>query len=663
MPARGQLVLFLRGDRPCAGVVDGAKGERILVVAADGKRLQVQASAVLASGPDVGSGRPREHAREWDRRIAEIGESISTAEIWELLEGSGEMSSRQIEEAWFGSPPGFGDRAALLATLWNDRIYFARRKDRLMPEPRSLVEERLARRRDHERKAERIERLSGAARTIAENGRAGQGVSDEEWKGFVDALRDLAVHGPEAGGTGEAVEILRRASLNPTEAPFDLLVAIGEFEPDENLDLIRHGVRASFPEGVLEEAGSVAGELADASRWRREREDASGLGAVTIDSERTVEVDDALSVRVLDEGWEIGVHIADVTSLLSLDGPVVREASARGTSLYMPEGSVPMMPPGLGRGGFSLDQGLDRPAMSLFARVGPEGDVRAHRFARTTVCVARRLSYEEADDLSQRGDPVLGPLLEAGGVLRRRRLAQGGMALSLPELDVRVDRSGEIHVAVVRGSSPAHVLVSECAILYNRLAAGHVTGAGLAAIFRVQPEPPEELPDTLAGGPAAELEARRLLPPSSFTTQPGPHFTLGVKAYTLATSPIRRSFDLYMQHQIASAMGGGEPLSRDDLDRVLLVAGPAAETMARIERARTRYWVLRYLDVQHRGRVLSGVVVDRFSDRILVHLVDFALEVILRTKEPEAFRKGEEIEVRLDRADARRDFARVSLVR
>lgn len=660
MPAKGQIVLFLRGDRPSAGVVDGEKSGKHVVLASDGKRLQIQPQAVLASGPDAGSGPGRDAARLWDDRLEQASRAVDVAGLWELLEGSGEMTAREIEEAWLGDGPPFEDRAALLASLYGDRVYFARRKDRFTPEPRARVEERLDRARDHERKEERIEALCAAVTSVHGGGEPG-GVDGDDWSRFLDGLRDVAVRGPDARGAGEVLEVLRRAGLNATEAPFDLLVRLGVFSTDENLDLHLHAIRDAFSDDVLDEARAVLSRLVGEG-WRQGREDATDVGAVTVDSERTLEVDDALSIRVLDAGWEIGIHIADVASFVSRGGALESEALTRGATLYMPDRTIPMMPPDLGRGGFSLDEGVDRPALSLSARVAPDGQVEEFRFAPTVLRTRRRLTYEQADALVQEGDEVLAPLDAAARVLRERRIAAGAVDLALPELDVHLDEAGNVHVTVTRGSTPSHDLVSECAILYNRLAGRLLADRSLPAAYRVQPEPDEELPDTAEGGPAAELAARRLLSPSATTTEPGRHFTLGIEGYATATSPIRRATDLLVQRQLLATCGL-EPLSTEELDAALLAAVPAAATVTQIERSRTRYWLLRHLDARVRGLVVPGVVVDRQSDRILVHLPDYALEVPLRTRDAAAFRRGEEIEVRLDRADARRDTVRISLVR
>jgi len=222
-----------------------------------------------------------------------------------------------------------------------------------------------------------------------------------------------------------------------------------------------------------------------------------------------------------------------------------------------------------------------------------------------------------------------------------------------------------VEVSVTRGTSPSHRLVSECAVLYNRLAAAFLVERGVEAVFRTQPEPDDELPDTVAGGPAAELAARRLLESSRMERTPGRHHMLGLDAYTMASSPIRRAFDLLMQWQISATLdeGGKDPLDAAGLDALLLRAGEAYGALGRIERNRKRYWLLRYLHTKVEGAIVTAVVVDRQSDRVLLHLPEYAMEVPVRTRDPEAFRTGEEREVRIDRADARRDLVRVSIVR
>jgi len=634
---RVQIVLVLRGDRPAAGATDGDA-----VVVGDGKRID--RPLVLARGPDAGM-QPREAARLWDRRISDAAQGVPTAEIWSLLEGSGEMDAQDLVQAWLGDAPGFEEASALLWAVWNDRARFSTRKARVAPEPADRVEGRLARRIDVERKQARLESLAAAVRAPGRTD-----VDPGAWRDLLLALRDVAVHGPEATGAAEALEVLDLAGV---PSAFDFLVSIGELDRDENLDLMRHAIRTDFPRAVLDEADRVARDIAS---WSHGREDVRD--AVTIDSERTVEVDDALGIRPAGDGWEIGVHIAEA-SLLPPSGEVVREALGRGASIYTPDLTIPMMPPALGRGGFSLDAGCDRPALSLFASVARDGALLGHRFSRTTLRVARRLSYEQADDLIAASDPVLSPLASACRALHSRRIAAGGIDLDLPEVDVHIIE-GEIHVAVTRGTTPSHLLVSECAILYNWLAGRLLLDSSLPGVFRTQPAV-EGFPD-VRSGPAAEYAARRMLAPASTTTEPGPHFTLGLDVYAQATSPIRRSFDLLVQRQIAAALGSADPLSREDLDRALLAAGPGAAAAAQIERARTRYWLLRYLDIHATGRVLRSVIVDHLSDRVVVHIPEFAIEAHIRTRDPASYPKGSEIEVRLDRADARRDVVRISPV-
>jgi exoribonuclease-2 len=652
-----QIVLFLRGDSAQVGVKEDDR-----IVTADGKRLKIDERNVLARGPDPGPGQPREAARRWAKKLEEMAATFAVPEIWELLEGSGEMGPDEVALAWFGEDPGFEDRAAILMAILADRVHFRRLKNRISPEPKELVFSKLARQRDIERKEGRIESLVASLGGGLDAGVVPAGVQPRDWEKFLEGLRSVAIHGPEAAGAAEVVEILRRASVNPVYGPFDLLVDAGVFGPDENLDLHRHGIRESFDEAVLGEARRVVEDLARPERWRSGRDDATSLGAVTIDSKYTVEVDDALSVRVLDDGWELGVHIADVAALVEPDSLLWAEGCLRAATLYMPEGSIPMLPPSLGQGGFSLDEGLERPAMSLFAEVGRDGRVRGFRFARTVLRVARRLDYEAVDRLIDDADPVLVQMLEAARALHAARIAGGAIDLQLPELSVRIDEAGGIHVTVSRTTTRSQLLVSECAILYNTLAGKLIRGAGVAGIFRTQPAPDEDLPDTLAGGPAAELAARRLLSPGVTGPQGGKHFTLGVEDYTLATSPIRRCTDLVMQHQIGCIAGQGEALDAAGLDRVMLGVGPAAEAINRIERNRKRYWLLRYLEKHVTGTLVTGVVVDRMGDRILVHLPDFALEAPLRTRDPGSFTLGEQLDVRLDRASAVRDTVRISLV-
>ena len=148
-----------------------------------------------------------------------------------------------------------------------------------------------------------------------------------------------------------------------------LLVRLEVLPPHANLELMRQGFRADFPPEVLAQAKAL-----DPAQAGPERADLTGLYTFTIDGAFTTDFDDALSFEPeAGGGATLGVHITDAGAIMPMQGPLEDEARARGTSLYLPDDRLPMLPPALSEDQLSLKQGEVRPALSVLARPGPRG--------------------------------------------------------------------------------------------------------------------------------------------------------------------------------------------------------------------------------------------------------------------------------------------------
>ena len=205
------------------------------------------------------------------------------------------------------------------------------------------------------------------------------------------------------------------------------------------------------------------------------------------------------------------------------------------------------------------------------------------------------------------------------------------------------------------------VLVSECMILANEMAARYCREHHLPALYIAQPPPEEPVPPVTAfPTPRVYVQAaRRLMKPSQIGTTPAPHTALGLEVYTQVTSPLRRYHDLQMQHQIKRSLESGTPLFADE--QLQVIAASAQESTAaakRCERESTRYWLLRFLETR-KGQTVNGQVVREQNGRSFIELDDTLLVVPVNASPPLPL--GTAVQVVISHVDARRDILSVRL--
>ena len=201
-----------------------------------------------------------------------------------------------------------------------------------------------------------------------------------------------------------------------------------------------------------------------------QRCDLRSLETWSIDDPGTRDIDDAISFEQVDGDLRVGIHITDVASLLPPGCALDHEASRRGTSLYLPEGTTPMLPPVLSEKRLSLIAGEERPVVSVFITLDAGGSERERTLQLSTIRVTRRLSYQDVDEDIRSGG-VFQQLYEHVMRARDRRLSAGASGMVIPELQIRLENSREVVLSVRERETPAQALVAECMILANHSAA------------------------------------------------------------------------------------------------------------------------------------------------------------------------------------------------
>lgn len=486
--------------------------------------------------------------------------------------------------------------------------------------------------------------------------------------------------------------------LGPMEAPGVDVLAI----------LHGHGLPRAFPADVEADAEAASVRAMEVEG----REDIRDLLVFTIDPSTARDHDDALSLRTLEGGdVEVGVHIADVSHFVRPGSPVDLEALRRGTSVYLVDQVVPMLPHLLSSDLCSLREGEDRLAFSIFIRLSAEGEVREHRYAETRLRCRHGLHYEQVQAILE-GEETVSPEVDAAvrdlhqmaARLRERRRSRGSLDFDLPEARVVLDEEG-IPIDIQRVVQlDSHRLIEDFMLLANEIVARDAVRRKISLPFRIHEPPPEEkveelrtllgpmglapgargitprhlqgVLDRVRGRPEESLVSTVVLRSMSRAryapTNQG-HFGLASKAYLHFTSPIRRYPDLVV-HRIVKARllartpepeGWGDTLAEiceraSERERVAQQAERDSVEMKKIE------YMRRHLGDDFEGTIAGVtsfgffVLLDRVFVEGLVHVSTLGDDYYTFVREAWAlvgdrngrrFRIGDRVRVRVARAD------------
>ncbi len=473
-----------------------------------------------------------------------------------------------------------------------------------------------------------------------------------------------------AGACDEPLSERLRRSLQQAHCPPEagairhLLVDLGQWSRHHLPALELSPWQLGFSSEQLAEADRL---LAAAEReWPGdgERLDLCHLHTITIDDEDTADLDDGLSLQWLADGTpRIWIHVADPGRLIEPESPLDLEARRRGTSLYLARDCLPMFPPQLATGPFSLRCGQRSAAWSLAIELDGEGGITSQSLHRSWIRPTYRLSYADADDLLELAPPQERDLIVLHELMLRRRgwrLTRGALVLDQPEGRVRC-RKESTELEIIEPGA-ARLLVAEAMILAGAAVAQHGQRSGLPLPYRSQassPLPPAAELAALPPGPVRHAALKRCLSRGHVGTTPAAHFSLGLDAYVQATSPIRRYADLLVQRQLALQAGGGEPLADGQLASLLSqIEAPLRQGIA-ISRDDQRHWQQVWFE-QHPRLEWSATFLRwlRPQDQLgLVCLEELAMELPARC--PSGSDPGDALLVRVREVDSLRDQLRL----
>jgi len=383
------------------------------------------------------------------------------------------------------------------------------------------------------------------------------------------------------------------------------------------------------------------------------RRDLRHIPIITIDGQSTLDYDDAISLQKQEDGYLLGIHIIDVGFYIKDGDPIDRHARTRGSSIYMPDDKIPMLPPNLSEGLCSLKEDEPRPGISTLVRLNRFFEIIDYEIVASIIQVHHQLTYTEANIMNGEDDPIT-TLHKLATVLRDKRLKAGAVQITLPEINIWIEEDGEIGLSRIDRENPARMFISEFMILANTLMAEFLVKYNMPAIFRSQPDPKQRLFQGIETSLFLNCMQRKQLNRAIIGTKPENHSGLGVSAYLTATSPIRRYYDLLTQRQIRGILGYDRPYSRDELDQILQTIEIPVSNTGKIQSLRRKYWLFRYLE-RMKGSKEEAIVLDCRRDFYTVLLKDYMLEWRIPAGGL-SLKPGDLVHVTIQHADARRDI-------
>jgi ribonuclease R len=476
--------------------------------------------------------------------------------------------------------------------------------------------------------------------------------------------------------------------LNPEGKVIAVLGKSGELSVELRSIALRYDIPMKFSKEAIIESEAYPETIPDTEYTRRR--DLRPVEIITIDPIDAKDFDDALSLEVKKDGtYLLGVHIADVSYYVREATALDREAYKRGTSVYLVDGVIPMLPERLANNLCSLRPDEEKLAYSIFMTVTPRGTVKDYSIEETVIKSTKRLTYEDAQRVieDKEGDHavLILSLHKLAQVLLKKRIKEGGIDFETSEVTFKMDKEGKPVDIIKKERLDAHRLVEECMLLANKTVARHInSGSGADTktkgknrpddmrpfIYRIHASPDRDKLRELASfvsqfgynfqidgtGVSKSLQklltsvrgsdeeniinevALRSMMKAVYSDKNTGHFGLAFKHYTHFTSPIRRYPDLLV-HRLLKEYADGMPHERRQQLRTRMpeigeTTSALEQRAVAAERESVKVMQVEYMK-RHIGDEFEGIISGVINAGIFVELTDTLVEGMVHVRNME----------------------------
>lgn len=454
---------------------------------------------------------------------------------------------------------------------------------------------------------------------------------------------------------------------NVIEKP-DIKVEINNAKKDAEIVANAYNIPTDFPKKCLEEAKLLPDSMENVG-LEFDRIDLRDIRTVTIDGADSKDFDDAISVEKLNNGYKIGVHIADVSFFVAEGSSLDREARKRGNSVYLIDTVYPMFPHELSNGICSLNEGVSRFTMTVFITIDNKGNIKESTFHKSVIKSSRRLTYDYAQDvldgIEQDEDWLLELLKNADDIkkiLLQKRIDNGSIEFNLNETQIILDKGGNPKDFFIGERKETHKIIEEFMLLANCEVAKRLKNIK-GAIYRVHDSPDSEKLDTfrriafnrgyrltsdtegnldfhsfiesIIGKPDEKLLLTLLLRSmrqAIYDINNIGHFGLGFEYYTHFTSPIRRYTDLLTHRLLKLSLEGAEnikPSMQKMFDNCAKWCSKTERVAVECERSLYKVKAARFMK-EKVGKEYNGIISGITKFGIFVEIEDRGIEGLIR---------------------------------
>jgi ribonuclease R len=460
---------------------------------------------------------------------------------------------------------------------------------------------------------------------------------------------------------------------NPIGQITHVLGKQGENNAEMNAILADYGFPLAFPDEVEKQAEAI--EEIISSEEIAKRRDFRNVLTFTIDPIDAKDFDDAISFRKLDNGHvEVGVHIADVSHYVKQGTALDKEAFERGTSVYLVDRVIPMLPERLSNGLCSLRPNEDKLCFSAVFELDNEANVIEQWFGRTIIHSDTRFSYEDAQEIlenkSGKHSEELLKLNELAYILRERKFKHGAISFESVEIKFRLDDQGKPLGVYAKERKDAHKLIEDFMLLANKKVAEFIAKKGkgkqkLTFVYRSHDSPKEDALlnfsqfamkfgykiDTSSGRETAkslnflmaDVEGKkeqnvltqlaiRSMAKAVYTTKKHSHYGLAFDYYTHFTSPIRRYPDVMVHRLLELYLVGGKSVSEEEYEKYSMHSSQMEKKAADAERASVKYKQAEFLQ-SNIGLEYNGIISGLTEWGMYVEIIENKCEGMIRLRD------------------------------
>jgi len=660
----GSIVEFIDRQKIMCAVILEVKNSRLRLLTENNREVNLSASRLLHKDKvrlDLSLGRDKmvDALKGVACKRKELLNQVDIKDLWEILNAEQVWIdlATMTEFCFPGSPCG-DHESAVLRAFFDDRLYFKFNLDRFFPNSEEKVERLLSQRREEARRKRMVEIGGDWLMSLMNSSSPSEEINPKEAAEFIHILKSYYLFKKDSKDHALAKAMINRANLDAPTGLFPLLVKLKVFDENENVDLLRLGIPTEFPSEIQNAAHRLASSYQGHSGDGM-RKDLTALSILTIDGQATLDFDDALSIERIGDQFRLGIHIVDVGHFVHQGDIIDQEALARGSSIYMPDQKISMLPAGLAEGLCSLKAGEIRPAISTMVNLSPLLEIIDYEIVPSLIKVKHQLTYYDVNQAADQNPDIL-ILREIADKFHHQRLDAGAVQITVPEINVWLANDRTITVNRINRESPGRMLVAEIMIMANWLMARYLAENQMPAVFRSQPAPRERLYKGDGGTMYQNWMQRRFLSRFVLGSQPEKHSGLGLNAYVTATSPIRKYFDLVTQRQIRAVLGMERPYTSDQIDQVIQQLEFPMGNVSRIQFSRQRYWLLKYLE-QHIGRKEEAIVLTKRRNNYQILLSAYMTECDLPISSGFALKPEDLIQVTIQNISARKDLFQVAI--